>query len=336
MATMLSGRTPRPSYSAATDSALRTLRITHDGLTALALCFDDPTFSSVFDTLVSQVFDLKGRVIITGMGKSGIIARKVTATLTSTGTPAMYLHPAEAGHGDLGMITEHDLVIMITRSGGSAELVPIIAYCKRFAIPLATITSHADSVAGSAADLCILLPAVREACPIALTPTTSTTLQLVLGDALALALVELRGFSADDFYKFHPNGRLGAQLLKVADLMATGDDVPHVYADATLLDATIEMTRARYGSTAVIDEDNMLLGAFTDGDLRRTITGGCTMDARVGDLMTRTPLTIAPGELASEALRRMQEKSVMMLFVAKAGRLEGVIHMHDTLHAGIA
>ncbi|TXC72694.1 KpsF/GutQ family sugar-phosphate isomerase [Sphingomonas ginsenosidivorax] len=333
---MLSGPSRRRSYSAVTDSALRTLRITHDGLAELASGFDDAAFSTVFDTLVHQVFDLKGRVIITGMGKSGIIARKVTATLTSTGTPAMYLHPAEAGHGDLGMITENDLVIMITRSGASAELIPIIAYCKRFAIPLATITSHADSVAGSAADLCLALPAVREACPIALTPTTSTTLQLVLGDALALALVELRGFSADDFYKFHPNGRLGAQLLKVDDLMATGDDIPHVGADATLLDATTEMTRARYGSTAVIDESNMLLGAFTDGDLRRAITGGHTMEARVGDLMTRNPLTVAPGELASEALRRMQSKSVMMLFVAQAGRLEGVIHMHDTLRAGIA
>jgi arabinose-5-phosphate isomerase len=336
VATMLNGPARRRSYSAITDSALRTLRITNDGLTELVDCFDDPPFSDVFDALVQRIFDLDGRVIITGMGKSGIIARKVTATLTSTGTPAMFLHPAEAGHGDLGMITEKDLVIMITRSGASAELVPIIAYCKRFAIPLATVTSHADSVAGTAADLCIPLPPVREACPIALTPTTSTTLQLVLGDALALALVELRGFSADDFYKFHPNGRLGAQLLKVADLMATGADVPHVSPDATLLDATIEMTRARYGSTAVVGADNMLLGAFTDGDLRRTITGGSMMDARVGDLMTRTPLTIAPGELASEALRRMQDKSVMMLFVAKGGRLVGVIHMHDALRVGIA
>ncbi len=336
MATMLSGPTRLRSHSAITDSALRTLRITRDGLTELAACFDDPAFSAVFDDLVGRMFALNGRVIITGMGKSGIIARKVTATLTSTGTPAMFLHPAEAGHGDLGMITENDLVIMITRSGASAELIPIIAYCKRFAIPLAAITSAGESMVGAAADLCIPLPPVREACPIELTPTTSTTLQLVLGDALALALVELRGFSADDFYTFHPNGRLGAQLLKVGDLMATGAEVPHVYADATLLDATIEMTRARYGSTAVIDQDNMLLGAFTDGDLRRTITGGGTMDARVGDLMTRNPLSIGPGELASDALRRMQERSVMMLFVAKAGRLEGVIHMHDALRAGIA
>ncbi|WP_380787659.1 SIS domain-containing protein [Sphingomonas sp. R86521] len=336
MATILkaAARVDRPSRTR--DAALRTLRIAAKGIDALADRLGETVFADIFDDLVHQIFALSGRVIITGMGKSGIIARKITATLTSTGTPAMFLHPAEAGHGDLGMITENDLVLMITRSGESLELIPIIAYCKRFGIPLACMTSRPDSMAGRAGDLCLQLPAVREACPNALTPTTSTTLQLVLGDALAMALIELRGFSTDDFYKFHPNGRLGAQLLKVEDLMATGDDVPHVYADATLLDATIEMTRARYGSTAVIDEDNMLLGAFTDGDLRRTITGGCTMDARVGDLMTRTPLTIAPGELASEALRRMQEKSVMMLFVAKAGRLEGVIHMHDTLRAGIA
>jgi arabinose-5-phosphate isomerase len=336
VATLLHGlaRTERPSNT--TVAALRTLRIATKGIDALADRFGEVRFATTFDALIQQILALNGRLIFTGMGKSGIIARKITATLTSTGTPAMYLHPAEAGHGDLGMITEHDLVIMITRSGESAELIPIIAYCKRFGIPLACITSRASSTAALAADSVLLLPNVREACPIELTPTTSTTLQLVLGDAIAMALIELRGFSADDFYKFHPNGRLGAQLLKVDDLMATGADVPHVLADATLLDATIEMTRARYGGTAVIDSERTLLGAFTDGDLRRAITGGSNMEARVGDLMTRNPLTIAPGELASEALRRMQGKSVMMLFVAKAGRLEGVIHMHDTLRAGIA
>jgi arabinose-5-phosphate isomerase len=336
VATILHGtaRVEPPSRTSA--AALRTLRIATKGIDALADRFGETAFAVTFDALIQQIFALNGRLIITGMGKSGIIARKITATLTSTGTPAMFLHPAEAGHGDLGMITEHDLVIMITRSGESAELVPIIAYCKRFGIPLTCISSRASSTAALAADTVLLLPAVREACPIELTPTTSTTLQLVLGDAIAMALIELRGFSADDFYKFHPNGRLGAQLVKVDALMATGAEVPNVSPDATLLDATIEMTRARYGGTAVVDRDNMLLGAFTDGDLRRAITGGGNMDARVGDLMTRNPLTIAPGELASEALRRMQNKSVMMLFVANAGRLEGVIHMHDTLRAGIA
>ncbi len=337
MATMLHGTTRSEHSSCKTTvAALRTLRIANKGLDALADQFGEAVFAATFDALVHQVFALRGRVIITGMGKSGIIARKITATLTSTGTPAMFLHPAEAGHGDLGMITEHDLVLMITRSGESAELGPIVAYCKRFGIPLACMTSRTGSTTARAADAVLQLPNVREACPIELTPTTSTTLQLVLGDAIAMALIELRGFSADDFYKFHPNGRLGAQLLKVDDLMAKGADVPQVRADATLLDATIEMTRARFGGTAVVDAEHQLLGAFTDGDLRRAITEGGNMDARVGDLMTRAPLTIAPGELASEALRRMQSKSVMMLFVANEGRLEGVIHMHDTLRAGIA
>ena len=336
MATSPLGPAQVAPQSLTTLAALRTLAIATAGLQSLSDRFADPGFVAAFDQLVLRIFALRGRVIIGGMGKSGIIARKITATLTSTGTPAMFLHPAEAGHGDLGMITQDDLVLMITRSGESAELLPIITYCKRFGIPLACVTSRAASSAAMAADLCLDMPTVPEACPIELTPTTSTTLQLVLGDAIAMALIELRGFSADDFYKFHPNGRLGAQLLKVGDLMATGADVPQVRADATLLDATIEMTRARYGGTAVVDDEHRLLGAFTDGDLRRAITAGGTMDARVGDLMTRNPLTIAPGELASEALRRMQGKSVMMLFVAKAGRLEGVIHMHDTLRAGIA
>ncbi len=318
------------------ESALRTLTLAAEGIDALSDRFRNPVFANIFNALVMRIFDLRGRVIVTGMGKSGIIARKITATLTSTGTPAMFLHPAEAGHGDLGMITEHDLVVMISRSGESAELAPIIAYCKRFGIVLATVTTRADSTAARAADLCLHLPAVCEACPIAMTPTTSTTLQLVFGDALAMALVRLRGFSADDFYKYHPNGRLGSQLLKVEDLMSIGKDVPQVSGDATLLDATIEMTRARFGGTAIVDVQDTLLGAFTDGDLRRTITGGGKMDSKVGEWMTRDPLTISPDALASEALRRMQTNSVTMMFVAEAGKLVGVIHMHDTLRAGIA
>lgn len=336
MATQLMGAMRTYNLSRTAASALRTLAITSEGLEALFDRFADQPFADAFERLVQQIYGLQGRVIVTGMGKSGIIARKITATLTSTGTPAMFLHPAEAGHGDLGMITEKDLVLMITRSGESAELAPIIAYCKRFGIPIATITSRARSTAGRAADVLLNLPAVREACPIELTPTTSTTLQLVLGDALAMALVDLRGFSADDFYKFHPNGRLGAQLLKVQDLMSTGADVPRVRVDASLLDATIEMTRARFGGTAIVDGADTLVGAFTDGDLRRTITGGGSMDARVETWMTRDPLKIAPGELASEALRRMQANSVTMMFVVETGHLLGVIHMHDTLRAGIA
>ena len=336
MGARLAGAVRTLGVSRTAASALRTLAITSEGLEALFDRFTDRPFSDAFERLVQQIYRLGGRVIVTGMGKSGIIARKLTATLTSTGTPAMFLHPAEAGHGDLGMITDKDLVLMITLSGESAELAPIITYCKRFGIPMAAITSRAHSMAGRAADVLLNLPAVREACPIQLTPTTSTTLQLVLGDALAMALVDLRGFSADDFYKFHPKGRLGAQLLKVQDLMSTGADVPKVGADASLLDATIEMTRARFGGTAVVDAEDRLVGAFTDGDLRRTITGGGSMAARVDAWMTCSPIKIAPNELASEALRRMQANSVTMMFVADAGYLLGVIHMHDTLRAGIA
>ncbi|MEG8050218.1 KpsF/GutQ family sugar-phosphate isomerase [Sphingomonas aurantiaca] len=336
MTGMLKGEARILPLSRTAASALRTLAITSEGLEALFDRFGDGPFRDAFERLVQQIYRLRGRVIVTGMGKSGIIGRKLTATLTSTGTPSMFLHPAEAGHGDLGMITDKDLVLMITLSGESAELAPIITYCKRFGIPTSAITSRAQSMAGRAADVLLNLPAVREACPIQLTPTTSTMLQLVLGDALAMALVDLRGFSADDFYKFHPNGRLGAQLLKVQDLMSTGADVPKVRRDATLLDATTEMTRARFGGTAVVDADDRLVGAFTDGDLRRTITGGGNMGARVGAWMTPNPIEIAPNELASEALRRMQANSVTMMFVVEAGYLLGVIHMHDTLRAGIA
>jgi arabinose-5-phosphate isomerase len=316
--------------------AARTIAIAVGGLRALEASFTEPEFAGGFDRLVEAVADLRGRVIVAGMGKSGIIARKITATLTSTGTPAMFLHPAEAGHGDLGMVTGDDLVLIITRSGETAEFAPIFRYCKRFGITLVTITARPNSTAARAADFYIKLPSVREACPIELTPTTSTTVQLVFGDALAIALMHRRGFSADDFYKFHPNGRLGARLLKVRDVMARGPDVPKVRADASLLDATVEMTRARLGGTAVVDADGKLIGAFTDGDLRRSITGERNMNDSVREVMTVAPLWIGKDELASEAIRRMHEANVLMLFVQDGERLVGAVHMHDVLRAGVA
>ncbi len=316
--------------------AARTISIAIGGLRALEASFTEPDFADAFDQLVELVANAHGRVIVAGMGKSGIIARKITATLTSTGTPAMYLHPAEAGHGDLGMVTEDDIVLIITRSGETAEFAPIFRYCKRFGIKLVTITARANSTAARAADFYVKLPSVREACPIELTPTTSTTVQLVFGDALAIALMHRRGFSADDFYKFHPNGRLGARLLKVRDVMARGPDVPKVRADATLLDATIEMTRARLGGTAIVDGDGNLLGAFTDGDLRRTVTGERNMSDPVSEFMTADPLWIGKDELASEAIRQMHEGNVLMLFVRDGDRLVGAVHMHDVLRAGVA
>lgn len=298
--------------------------------------FTDREFAATFLRMVGQIMNVRGRLIVTGMGKSGIIARKMTATLTSTGTPAIYLHPADAGHGDLGMITPDDVVLMLSHSGESNELGPIIQYCKRFAIPLLGMTARPASTVAIACDICILMPDMREACPNSLAPTTSTTIQMAFGDALAIALMEMRGFSADDFHKFHPNGRLGAQLIKVRELMASGGDVPRVQENASLLDATIEMTRARLGGTAIVNEEGRLIGAFTDGDLRRTVTGTRHMNEPVGRYMTAEPLAVGPDELASEALRLMHDHNITLLFVCERDRLVGAIHMHDLLHAGVA
>ena len=306
------------------------------GINALEAKFSDRDFAAIFLRMVGVIMNVRGRLIVTGMGKSGIVARKMTATLTSTGTPAIFMHPADAGHGDLGMVTPDDVVLMLSQSGESSELGPIIQYCKRFGIPLLGLTARPESTVATASDVCVLLPSVREACPNELAPTTSTTVQMAFGDALAIALMEMRGFSADDFYKFHPNGRLGAQLIKVRELMAQGGDVPRVREDASLLDATIEMTRGRLGGTAIVNDNGELIGAFTDGDLRRTVTGTRYLTEPVGRFMTATPLSISPDELASEALRLMHLHNITLLFVCEAGRLMGAIHMHDLLHAGVA
>lgn len=318
------------------ETACRTLSIAAQGVNALEAQFADRDFAASFVRLVGLIMTIRGRVIVTGIGKSGIVARKMTATLTSTGTPAIYLHPADAGHGDLGMVTPDDAVLMLSHSGESTELGPIIQYCKRFAIPLLGMTARSRSTVAQAADIYIRLPPVKEACPNALAPTTSTTVQMAFGDALAIALMEMRGFSADDFHKFHPNGRLGAQLLKVGELMAKGDDVPKVHEGDSLLDATIEMTRARLGGTAIVDDRDRLIGAFTDGDLRRTVTGNQSLTEPVGRFMTLTPLSISPDDLASDALRQMHDRNVLLLFVCDKDRLVGAVHMHDLLHAGVA
>ncbi len=318
------------------ETACSSLALAARGLNTLEAKFSDREFSAAFLRLVGIIINVRGRVIVTGIGKSGIVARKMTATLTSTGTPALFLHPADAGHGDLGMVTPDDVVLMLSHSGESTELGPIIHYCKRFGIPLLAMTAQAQSTVAEAADVCMLMPAVREACPNMLAPTTSTTLQMAFGDALAMSLMEMRGFSADDFYKFHPNGRLGAQLVKVRELMSAGSDVPRVCEDSSLLDATIEMTRARLGGTAVVNQSGQLIGAFTDGDLRRAVTGKQNLTDAVGRFMTVTPQTIGPDELASEALRIMHDRNITLLFVCEDGDLVGALHMHDLLHAGVA
>lgn len=316
-------------------AALRTTRLEIDALDALCLALQTHPLRHGFLEAVAQISAHSGRLIITGMGKSGLVGRKIAATMCSTGTPAMFLHPGEASHGDLGMIGPDDSVLALSWSGETTELGDIIDYCRRFNIRLIVVTANAGSTAGRAADICLPLPMVREACPNDLTPTSSTTVQAVLGDALAVALIERRGFTRSDFLKFHPGGKLGAQLATVGHLMATGPHIPTVRADATLLDATVEMSRKRFGCTAVLDEADRLVGVFTDGDLRRSVTGD-NFRALVGDHMNPKPIIIAADMLASEALRIMNDKAVLALLVCKDDRLIGIIHLHDLLRVGIA
>ena len=277
-----------------------------------------------------------GRVVVTGMGKSGHVARKIAATLASTGAPAFYLHPAEASHGDLGMVTPGDVVLALSWSGETPELRAVIDYCKRFAMPLIALSSEPASALAGAADVALILPKAPEACPNGLAPTTSTTMQLAFGDALAVALLETRGFSAADFRAFHPGGRLGARLITVADLMATGADVPTLPPTATLAEAIFEITRTRYGGAAVIDAKGRLIGAFTDGDLRRALPSS-DLTAPVADHMNSAPVSVDSRLLASEALRTMNERPrpIMLMFVCDDGKLVGAVHMHDLLRAGV-
>ncbi|MCJ2188346.1 KpsF/GutQ family sugar-phosphate isomerase [Novosphingobium beihaiensis] len=316
-------------------SALKTLKIELDALNALRTALETTGLREEVDRAIQALAATPGRVIVTGMGKSGHIARKIAATMRSTGTSALYLHPGEASHGDLGVITKQDVVLAITWSGETAELGDILHYCNRYGVTLIVATSHPDSTAGRAADICLAMPPVREACPNALAPTSSTTLQLVLGDALAVALIEARGFSSSDFYVFHPGGKLGSQLVTVGEIMGVGEAIPRVGRDASLTSATLEMSHKRYGCTAVVDEDERLVGAFTDGDLRRCIAVHDLND-NIGLHMSPNPLTVLPETLASEALHILNENAISVLFVEQDGKLAGIIHMHDIVRAGVA
>jgi arabinose-5-phosphate isomerase len=299
---------------------------------ALQTSLDEPLREAI-----ETIKRARGRVVVTGMGKSGHVARKVAATLASTGTPAFYLHPGEASHGDLGMIVAGDVVLALSWSGETPELRAVVNYCKRYAVPLVAVSSEAASALVGAADVALVLPKAEEACPNGLAPTTSTTMQLAFGDALAMALLDARGFSAADFRNFHPGGRLGSQLVTVADLMATGADVPTLPETATLSDAIFEITRGRYGGAAVVDGEGRLVGAFTDGDLRRALPKA-DLTAPVADHMTRNPVFVDPHLLATEALRVMNERPrpIMLMFACEHGRLVGAVHMHDLLRAGVA
>jgi arabinose-5-phosphate isomerase len=311
----------------------RTVTLEAEGLLALAAALEGELGARCL-AVVQLLLERPGRVIVTGMGKSGHVGRKLAATLASTGTAAHFVHPAEASHGDLGMVRPEDSVIALSWSGEAPELADIIAYTRRFGVSLIAITSRAESALGSAADQCLALPRMAEACPNGLAPTTSTTMQLAMGDALAMALLEARGFSPLDFRDYHPGGKLGARLKRVRDLMR--GELPLVPEQASLLDAMMEMTGKRSGATGVLDAAGRLVGLVTDGDLRRAFRDD-VRDRPLAQVMTRAPFTVAGEMLAADLLARMNEKRITSVFVVDGeGRPEGFLHLHDLLQAGLA
>jgi arabinose-5-phosphate isomerase len=317
-------------------SALRTLEAEANGITALtnALKADlGPAFVASVDLIRAA----KGRVIVTGLGKSGHIARKIAATFASTGTPAFFVHAAEASHGDLGMITADDVIIALSWSGETVELKNLINYSRRFRIGLIAVTADADSTLALAADAALTLPRALEACPHNLAPTTSTLMQAALGDALAVALLEGRGFTALQFANFHPGGKLGAMLKSVRDIMHTGDEIPLKPLGTTMSDALDEMSRKSFGCVAIVDGRGELAGIITDGDLRRHMSDSLLLEP-VERVMTKNPRTVAPGMLASELLDMMNSMTprVTVLIVAEGNKPVGIVHVHDVLRAGIA
>jgi len=294
-------------------------------------------FSRALDLLEGRLRASEhGRVIVSGMGKSGHIGRKISATLASTGTPSFFVHPAEASHGDLGMITRDDALILLSKSGETPELSDIIAYSRRFGIPLIAITENRDSALGSAADVTLPLPADGEACPLGLAPTTSTTATLAMGDAIAVALLERQGFSASDFKTFHPGGKLGQRLLRVRELMHPLPEVPLIPPETRMGDALIEMSRKSFGCVGIVDAAGRLTGIITDGDLRRHMAPNL-LDAPASAVMTANPKTVLPETLAAEALGIMNDRKITSLFaVTPEGNPVGLIHMHDCLRAGVS
>ncbi len=303
------------------------------GLRALAGTLDER-----FTKAVDRLADCTGRVVVSGMGKSGHVGRKIAATFASTGTPAMFVHPAEASHGDLGMIVAGDAVLALSNSGETTELADLVAHARRFGLPLIAVTGRPASSLARAADVVLTLPSAPEACPLGLAPTTSTTMQLALGDALAVALRTRRGFTPTEFSAFHPGGKLGAQLQRVGDLMHRGDAVPLAPTDLSMDRALLLMTGKGFGCLGALGPDGRLVGVLTDGDLRRAM-GPDLLHRKVGDVMNPSPRTIASQALAADALRAMNAgpRPVTSLFVLDGtGRPEGILHVHDLLRAGVA
>ena len=324
---------PLPDESALCASGVSVIETEAKALSALVARVDGK-FASACRLMLS----CRGRVVVTGMGKSGHVGRKIAATLASAGTPAFFLHSGEASHGDLGMITTADVVLALSNSGETGEILAILPIIKRLGIPLVALTGNDRSRLANEADVHIDVGVEQEACPLGLAPTASTTAALAMGDALAIALLEARGFSAEDFARSHPGGRLGRRLLlHIGDVMHTGADVPKVDAGQTVSSALVEMTRSRLGMAAVVDAGGRVLGVFTDGDLRRALENDVDMKRiRIGEVMTRDCATVAAEMLAAEAVHLMQQRAISALpVVDDAGRLIGALNMHDLLRAGV-
>ena len=312
-------------------SAIRTIDSEIKAIEELKHSLDSSSLTQALDFMQNS----KGRIIITGMGKSGHIGKKIAASLASTGTPSFFVHPAEASHGDLGMITEDDVVIAISNSGESRELIDILNYCKRFGIKLVAITKNVESSLGKAGDVVLLLPNNGEACPLGLAPTSSTTATLVLGDILTIGMIERKGFSKEDFNDRHPGGKLGSILKRVSDLMHIGQDMPILDENSNMQAVLLEMTSKRLGCVGFINQTGDLTGILTDGDLRRCLSSKI-LEEKAVDLMTKNPKTIAPNAMSAEALKIMNDKKITNLFVVENKKPVGVIHIHDLLNNGVA
>ena len=311
-------------------SAQETLAAEREGLLQL-----ENSLGQDFVDAIKLLSNAKGRVIVSGMGKSGHIANKIVATMASTGTPAQFVHPAEASHGDLGMITSEDVILGLSWSGETAELANLLAYSARFSIPLIAITSNAKSLLGRTAQVCLTLPKAPEACPNGLAPTTSTTMQLAIGDALAVALLKLKNFSPSDFKNFHPGGKLGASLMLIDDIMHQEAELPLMDENVLMSDAIVEMTKKGFGCLGIINSEGMLSGIITDGDLRRHMSANI-LEQTARAVMTHSPLTISRGMLTAEALSIMNDASIQCVFVCSDNKPIGLVRILDLLRIGTA
>jgi len=331
---LMANSTGTDSANAAVQSALRTLEAEGSGIAAIEAALRSE-LGEPFARAAEFIRSAKGRLIVTGLGKSGHISRKIAATFASTGTPAFFVHTAEASHGDLGMITTDDVILALSWSGEQPEMKALITYAKRFRIPLIAMTAERDSTLSQAADVALTLPRAREACPHNLAPTTSSLMMLALGDALAIALLEGRGFTSVDFSVLHPGGKLGAMLKHIGDIMHTGAAVPLKPLGTSMSDALVEMTSKGFGCVGIVDTRGAVVGIVTDGDLRRHMGPGL-MTALVDDVMTKNPKTIRSSLLAGEALEVLNASKITALIVTEASKPVGIVHMHDLLRAGVA